>query len=1033
MDFTNKVAYCTITFPHIGEVDFIKDLNLPIIYEPVLDETLDTATIKLTDLRKADYPKIDVSKAFEPFSLVRIGFEGQQTEIRMLIAHDDCKLKRKDGGPYKSWSHTVQLVEETKQLERESVDVLTFTNTVERHCSAKGNAPWTFDNVKSGYRKISFGNVGEKYSDVDETEFLKYVGWQPPILPMMIDKTNSYTLNSNLSTYNNNRTDKHDGGHSVRFLKLLVTSPSNKTETYDFALDGWKEENGVSGGATDYIQYYNDSHLDISFEKVGEYRIEYYLRAQTDRNDGVGLRETEVVYSTYIAVGSEDEQIHNYKISEVLDRTLNLTPTRTVGDASKYTFDPVQLAEYDKEESPEFAFTGHTLFEALLMIAQYKGAFPKLKSDTISFRTLWNGKTLSETDLPPSIEETNSSDINQYCTYLETEVQNLVGLNNSRMGTVIEPYAGGFKTTRSNGGSEISEDTAVISTHYNIYQNIALNMGYTDGSLMGDITPFVYEQGEYNSLSDISGAYPNSKAYAIEWSQMGKNYTELAHRIKSSVSSIGQAFTDPSIANIIYAKTGEARDSEIITYLKNLVDIKGNDSFAELMFRSEYIPIFNARIKQYKDYFGDFHHDGSIKYNQTAELVDSEMYGEHLKQLIRKIGNATKRCVYIFKKIDEVPEVGTVIDGYSVYDVQMSIRENEVVATIFYVKYAELSQYIGVKNAWKDSDVSTNKCYNRAISYNEFLLFTHDPHLRGTSMNLSDTALRGLVKFTSANPITCVEATGHYIDGSPLNTVLLPVVSLAVGNSIFFQWGYEDNYSAGCMSEAAPEGATSLLSGTKYNRAQKAVKYCDMYGRMETYDFKLMRSGPVPNGSNIGWQNSDGTIEYSAEYVARQIGYSLPLKPTELVGWIGEEYISVSDLLVQKNSSEALTFSVQLHYCAEDENFIVGSGLTNFCSLVGGEAQEVALFGFTERINIFNRRFSVDKATRLLSPRFRVSALRIMITLPDEINDYKAWAFMGKDKNGNWQIIFGENRDLKSSDFETELYLLPMHKLEDFI
>lgn len=145
MKFTNKVAYCKITFPHIGEVNFIKALNLPIVYEPVLDETLDTATIKLTDLRKADYPTVDVSKAFEPFSLVRIGFEGQQTEIRMLIAHDDCKLKRKDEGPYKSWSHTVQLVEETKQLERESVDVLTFTNPVERHYNAEADADWTVE------------------------------------------------------------------------------------------------------------------------------------------------------------------------------------------------------------------------------------------------------------------------------------------------------------------------------------------------------------------------------------------------------------------------------------------------------------------------------------------------------------------------------------------------------------------------------------------------------------------------------------------------------------------------------------------------------------------------------------------------------------------------------------------------------------------------------------------------------------------------------------------------------------------------
>lgn len=147
MKFKNKIAYCTITFPHKGEIDFTSALNLPIVFNPVLDETLNTATIKLTDLRKEDYPTIDVSKAFEPFSLIKIGFlddkgNRQKTELRMVIAHDDTKLKRKDNTPWKSWTHTIQLVEETKQLERESVDVLTFTNPIERNYDTKINANW---------------------------------------------------------------------------------------------------------------------------------------------------------------------------------------------------------------------------------------------------------------------------------------------------------------------------------------------------------------------------------------------------------------------------------------------------------------------------------------------------------------------------------------------------------------------------------------------------------------------------------------------------------------------------------------------------------------------------------------------------------------------------------------------------------------------------------------------------------------------------------------------------------------------------
>lgn len=866
-------------------------------------------------------------------------------------------------------------------------------------------------------------------------------GWEPPKIKM-VHKIGKLKLSDNASSFNYEPPTLLDmSSVSIVGAKCILTLPTGQSEEHIF-----RDKYYI------YDNRYTDTEIELNLPINGEYKI-YFEMLVSPRKGYLTIKR-----QTYIYVGAAEEQITSYKISNVLNRALNLTPPRKLNEQNKYKFDEAQLDEFSKEESPEFAFTGHTLFEAMLQIAGYKGAFPKLKGDVISFRPLWNGEWKTAKDLPEPIQEITSSDINQYCTYLETEVQNLVGLNDSKVGSVVEPYRGGYKTTRSGGGSEISQDTAMIPTDYNQYQHIKEEIGYIngeipvneDGSPNNDLTAYMYESGDYNALSDTSGAYPNSKAYALKWEQMGQNITELAHRINGP-SELANAFKSPAIANIIQAKTGIGYDSGFVAYILKLLGIQDSDSFADLMFRTTYIPVINARIKQYKENFANFHNDGSIKYNQTAELVDSEMYGGHLKQLIRKIGNHVKQCIYIFERIDDVPKVGTVVDGYSVYEVQMSIRENEVVATVSYVKYAELSRFIGVKNAWKDSDVSIDKCYNRAISYNEFLLITADGDKKSTSNALSNAALNGLKNFTNAAPLTCVKATGKMNDGTPLNTVLLPVISLAMGNSVMFQWGYKNNYSAGYMSEKAPDGATNALSTTKYNRAQKAVKYCDMYGRMETYDFSIMPTGPVPDGDNICWFEGDDVITDAAT-VMRNIGYALPLMPDELGtvlkyniggeeytayerGWTGENFISVNDLLVEKNSSEALTFSVQLHYCTDNENFIIGSGLTNFCSLIGGAAEETAVYGFGERINIFNRRLPVDKATNLGNVSFEVddALKRVKITLPPAINNYSAWAFMGRDKNGNWQIIFGENRDLKGTGFDTVLYLLPMHKLEDFV
>ena len=1025
MEFTNKIAYCKIEFPNVGEVDFLKDLNIPVIFEPVLDETLDTCTIRLSDLRGGDYPSVNVSKAFEPDSVVRIGFEGQQTEIRMRIAHDDTKMQRKDDTPWRSWTHVIQLIEETKHTERESVDTLTFTNPIERKYDAQADAEWD----SKYYRHYTSTTPGVPSGWVESSSTPP---WKPPAI-MSLQSSKTISICDNASQF------AVDDDYELEVLKITVSDLNGK-------LVGEYLHKGTRTGNSNQTRLTSkDEYMEIKFDTEGEFLIQFYLEFLDDRAFVGTWYKIEA--STYIFVGNVEHQLTNYTLADVINRLLSVTPLKKKGEKNRYKFDEQQLAELAKEEAPEFAFTGHTLFEALLLVAQYKNSFPYLKGDTISFRPLWNGKMLTAADLPPANEEVNSSDINQYCTYIESEVQNLVGINNSRKATVIEPYTGGYRTTRSNAGSEISEDTAVIPTDYNIYQSIALKMGYTNGKEVGEITPYVYEEGEYNGLSETSGTYPNSKAYAIKWQQMGQNYTELAHRI-NKVDKLSKAFERPAISNVLYAMTGEKDDSSLMAYLKNLVGIQADDSFADLMFRAEYIPIFNARIKQYKDYFGDFHHDGSIKYNQTAELVDSEMFGEHLKSLIRKIGNHTKRAIYTFEKIDDVPEVGTVVDGYSVYDVAMRIFENKVVATVCYVKYAELSQYIGVKNPWKDSDVSVNKCYNRAVSYNEFLLFTHDENKQSSATRaLTWAGLDALVDFKHRTPLTCVEATGYTADSAEISTVLLPVISLAIGNSLFFQWSYQDNYSAGYMSEKTSDKMSNALSGTKFKRAQKAVRYCDMYGRMETYDFALMPTGPQPE--KCGWINNDGSLVTDAATVARNLGYSLPLKPKEICNkyeswadgelhysyndsWEGKQYIIVSDLLIQKNSSEALTFSVQLHFCTDNENFIIGSGLTNFNSLVGGAAKYVELYGFNRRLNIFNRHVSISNATRLnffSYGRTPEITPKIVFHFPVDINNYQAWALVGEDENGNRQIIFGENRGLDGADFKTTLYLLPMRKV----
>ena len=724
---------------------------------------------------------------------------------------------------------------------------------------------------------------------------------------------------------------------------------------------------------------------------------------------------------------------------------------------------------------------------------------------------------LTSDDLPPPYKAIMNSAIDQYCNNIESYVENMVCVNDSTVGTIIEPYKGGYISARSGGGSEISENTAVIPTQSPIYQVTKLNMGKTNGIDIGDIQAYIYEQEDYEALSDTSAAYPNSKGYALKYTRHEQNFTELAHRIDGG-NSVANALKLPALANITRAKKGGTVGTNLETYIKGLLGVSNGNSFADLLFQPSYIPIVNARVRQYKPLRGQGY-EATLFYNQQSEVVDSEAFGEHVKGLVQKLGNHTEIRVYRFEKIDDVPTVGTLIDEKSVYDVAMTIYENHVDATICLVDYAELSTYIGVKNEIKTSDISTTKWCNRFVNWEEFLVFTHND-IQGSAVSITSDALNGIFSFTAADPLTCAMFTSYTDGGDSIMTAFAPIKHLAIGNSIYFQWEMLDNFAVGYQSEEAPKGATSVLSGTQYNRAQKAVRYCDVYGKMETLDFKLLKEGPTVNNSNWilpsdfiswwvdeenelfcleikkalpcyiiayfqgpvidpygwgvpnivlepgetsatyswGWSTEETTfntayIDKSTEerkaladdYIQKEVAHAYPEKPSELSFQpLRYSYsrvkstFDVTDLLIKKNSAEALKFAAQYHFQQDWREFVIGSGMSNFCSLVGGACTQLQMFISALPINRFERHVNLDDADKYLVleelPTFTVDEenKRVEITLPSSVNDYidvtKSWGLVGIDKNGNRQLIFGENKNAKNETFLTTIYLVPMQK-----
>jgi hypothetical protein len=180
-------------------------------------------------------------------------------------------------------------------------------------------------------------------------------------------------------------------------------------------------------------------------------------------------------------------------------------------------------------------------------------------------------------------------------------------------------------------------------------------------------------------------------------------------------------------------------------------------------------------------------------------------------------------------------------------------------------------------------------------------------------------------------------------------------------------------------------------------------------------------------------------------YTRQQIAHEYPQKPSSLnftpSSWSSDEEkrpaFQLYDWLIKKNSAEALKFAAQYHFRQTWREFVIGSGMSNFCSLVGGSCNQLQMFISALPINRFERHVKFDNTNYLLLdelPAFTVDEdnLRVEITLPSSVNSYidntKSWGLVGIDKNGNRQLIFGENKNAKNESFLTTIYLVPRQK-----
>lgn len=609
------------------------------------------------------------------------------------------------------------------------------------------------------------------------------------------------------------------------------------------------------------------------------------------------------------------------------------------------------------------------------------------------------------------IGEIKSQNIEQYCTNIDTHVDNLVNLEDTKTGTIIEPYYNGFETVRAETGVvRITDDTAIIETEYPIEKIAQLKVGYvvdinnTEVSDI-DITQYVYESAEYQALSSYQSAYPYSKAYAIYYTQGQNNIYGLNFKMENAISPI---FEHYSLINILEKASGHT--------FTNLINVK---PFVQLNFQIVYYPIVTARLGQSKQDLREYDRKITSIYNQSANMIDSTAYGENLKGAVARLGNVDIQKTYLFPSYDYIYPVGTLVDDdYYISTVDLELFGNYIKCTYGLSKdFNRLSQYIGIKNNIRMYEVSEKQAVDRYILSEDYIIIGES---KADNSNL---------------PILCsknvYDSFINDIEGT--NTVLyptlaicstnvsnkkfaLPVVSLGIGNSLLYTFSFKDNYSAG---NVASEGS--------YNdtfNVQTYAPYGNMIGRFDTINIKFSLTAQQP---------TDQTS-------AVNIGNALPLIDNNNGAYTPYEF-SNADLKVYKDNRERLIFNHQVHFVTNWDGIIIGSDLATTSHLIGGDTSASAwkLYILPNKINKFNKDIDLTGAEELsndMATDYTISGDTINYNEiyfednPTATVDGKAWAVV-KTVNGENKLLFGRNIDIIENE-EIELPTISLvHKIFD--
>lgn len=925
----------------ISGIDYSRYLPFPLEETLTLDESLATSSVRLVNTR--------IKAPFKPFSRVRLGIG---SSARWYILSDDRVTEHHGTGLY---THDIGLVEQTKETERISTGGKAFTNPLVRD----------YEEVQALASAITY----EFFTIRDGVE------------ENLILTRNTYTAESFLTPIVSENIELYkdtfgmlDGSQPSEIKVRIVFNGGRSPVVYDgdgFYVDKSKivYEKTFTASAVGGVMA---SYQVAENQKYGTYGIMYEITFEDD-----------TVRNVYFEITLVKEKISRdpYTIDQVIYQRLRTAETLRRGDYPRYrlVYQGDQQSRF-QAPAPEMHFpNGRTLWEDLQEIGKVIHAIPRVEDDRLYFDDLGGTEYADMSKGKPYGGESLYS-IADYTAALESYANNLVNLDDEAEGSLTEPFNGGFVSLRANVEEvRIGEETGLFRVSHPMEKPIKVTVRFNGKE--GDITPYLFEKSEYDLLSSFAGQYPTSKTYALYYTRGGNTIEGLWYKAQDSALDIINAMESYAIVNIMRAVFNEP-----------LIVLDPKD-YPNITVSVTYVPLVNARVRNYRpDFDGEF--PSVLPHNQSANKLSSRQFGENLRGQLAMLGTTSDSKMYIYASAEDLPKVGTLYDkdnyissiiarhyhGFTLAQIQLSTG------------YNQLGARVEINNAIRQFEIP--EAEDRYILYEEFCQIgskqTDDGDLALTE-NMKESIYRvfdGAASHTDGMDISLAVVNTYDDDMTRLTAedIALPVVSLSLGNSLYFGFRFLDNFSAGTSAT----GNASLIGG-KFYREQAHIPYGDLWYSEATYMTMSLWTG--------------------ADNKTLDMAHNLPLAGDIAKGVQMADIPASSALVVYKDSADALCLTYQIHFVT-DEGYIIGDGLAHACAAVrtAPVTDPPKVYFFPHRINQLTG--TVDTSTAVASSTVVCSRdSRWVHAISSPSVPYNSWAII---KGG--RFVVGKN-DAKFKGF----------------